>query len=313
MSIFSRSSWHSSLFLDAKAKTELSFWLEGLYQFNGQPIWRSPSAVRVVYSDASDTGFGSYLVEHGKHVVHGQWSEAESRESSTWRELRAVSESLEAVAQKLTNLRVRWFTDNQNVVRIIQVGSRILKLQQEALNIFRLTVKHNILLEPEWIPENKLADQLSRVIDYDDWGLSYHMFSFVEARWGPHSVDRFASGHNAKLSRFNSRYLVKDSEAVDAFTVDWGGENNYFCPPIHLVPRVLFHAEACGCVPEWPSAVFWPLICPRENSFAVFVTDWVYLPLSTNLIVEGIRGAHLFKNRIPNTNVLALRIDYGTM
>ena len=43
-------------------------------------------------------------------------------------------------------------------------------------------------------------------------------------------MDRFASEHNAKLPRFNSRYLAYGTEAVDAFTVDWSGENNYWCP-----------------------------------------------------------------------------------
>ena len=30
------------------------------------------------------------------------------------------------------------------------------------------------MLEPEWIPRdhNQIADYLSRIVDYDDWGLS---------------------------------------------------------------------------------------------------------------------------------------------
>ena len=51
----SRISWYDSLCLDASVKEELKFWLEGVHHYNGQPIWHSPSAVRVVYSDASDT------------------------------------------------------------------------------------------------------------------------------------------------------------------------------------------------------------------------------------------------------------------
>jgi hypothetical protein len=62
-----------------------------------------------LYSDASDVGFASYIVKHGNHVVHGQWSESEAQKSSTWRELRAVSETLQVVAKKLANNRVRWF------------------------------------------------------------------------------------------------------------------------------------------------------------------------------------------------------------
>ena len=44
--------------------------------------------MRVVYSDASDTGFGGYTVEHGYHMAQEQWSQNEAACSSTWRELR---------------------------------------------------------------------------------------------------------------------------------------------------------------------------------------------------------------------------------
>ena len=58
----------------------------------------TPAAVRVVYSDASSTGYGGYLVEHGNHVAHGQWNEQEKGKSSTWRELAAVDRVLRAVS-----------------------------------------------------------------------------------------------------------------------------------------------------------------------------------------------------------------------
>ena len=50
----------------------------------------------MVYSDASDVGYGGYMVEHGNRVTNGQWSEREAQESSTWRELRAVRLTLES-------------------------------------------------------------------------------------------------------------------------------------------------------------------------------------------------------------------------
>ena len=70
----------------------------------------------------------------------------------------------------MINHRIRWFTDNQNVVRIIQVGSGKENLQAEALRIFELTVRYSIRLEPEWIPreQNQTADYISRIIDYDN-------------------------------------------------------------------------------------------------------------------------------------------------
>ena len=44
--------------------------------------------------------------------------------------------------------------------------------------------------------------------------------------------------------------------------------------------------------------------------FASYLVDLMYLPLSENSFVRGKRGACLFKEGIPNTNVLALRIDF---
>ena len=45
---------------------------------------------------------------------------------------------------------------------------------------------------------------------------------------GVHSIDRFADNYNSHLPRFNSRFACPGAEAVDAFTVDWGGgENNW--------------------------------------------------------------------------------------
>jgi len=43
---------------------------------------------------------------------------------------------LEALKSKLSNERVCWFTDNQNVAHILLVGSKKPDLQEEALAIF---------------------------------------------------------------------------------------------------------------------------------------------------------------------------------
>ena len=88
--IESRSSWCDKLVLNEEVKREIEFWVSGLKMFNSQPIWHRPSAVRIVYSDASDTGYGGYVVEHGPYIAHGQWTEEEAKSSSTHRELKAV-------------------------------------------------------------------------------------------------------------------------------------------------------------------------------------------------------------------------------
>ena len=128
-----RDFWSDFLSLTPDALSELSFWQSNLEEYNCQPLWREPGAVRVVYSDASDTGFGGYVVEHGHYVAHGQWDVTEAQQSSTWRELRAVRMVFESLIPKLRNCRVKWLTDNLNVSRILEIGS---KTRVEALLIF---------------------------------------------------------------------------------------------------------------------------------------------------------------------------------
>lgn len=51
-------SWCQWLSISSDARSELRFWVSCMDQFNGQDMWPKPSAVRVVYSDASGTGYG---------------------------------------------------------------------------------------------------------------------------------------------------------------------------------------------------------------------------------------------------------------
>ena len=311
-----RLAWCHRLTLSDEASQEIDFWLSEITKFNGSHIWPKPSAVRVVYSDASATGYGGYMVEHGNLIANGEWSPDEAKQSSTWRELRAVKMVLESFQSKLKHERVRWFTDNQNVVKIVQYGSTKPSLQAEALDIFSICVQGNIRLEPEWIPreQNELADYYSRIVDYDDWMLNPTIFTWFDTIWGPHTIDRFANAMNAQTQRFNSRFWSPGIEAVDAFTCSWAGENNWWCPPIHLVPRVFRHAQytkANGTliIPQWFSSPFWPLLFPDGFMPAEFVEGVIELPISDTLILPGQSGANLFKG-LPNTPMLALRLIF---
>ena len=310
-----RQAWCDMLIVTVtpEAQAELEFWLREMAKFNGQDIWPSPSAVRVVYTDASLQGYGGYTVEHGCHIAQGHWLQEEAVKSSTWRELRAVRQVLEAFAPKLRNERVRWFMDNQNVTRIIATGSKKPDLQAETLAIFSTAVANNIRIEPEWIPreENELADYLSRIMDYDDWSLDGAIFQQLDHRWGPHTIDRFASHYNTQLPRFNSRCWNPGTEGVDAFTCDWSKDINWLCPPVFLIPRVIRHASKCHAkgtlvVLEWPSAPFWPIIFPTAGIPALFVTDSVVLDKADLLLHPG---SNLFHGE-PNTNFIALQINF---
>ena len=53
-----RTPWDQLLFVSPEIRNELSFWQSNIDSINGKPMSPKSSAVGVVYSDASDTGFG---------------------------------------------------------------------------------------------------------------------------------------------------------------------------------------------------------------------------------------------------------------
>ena len=125
---------------------------------------------RIVYSDASSVGCGSVIAIEGK-VFQQNWSEQESSESSTFRELKAVSLSLDAFVDELKSRTVSWFTDNQNVVSIVNKGSKVSELNSISLDIFQKCMLNGMSIDVNWIPRdlNYVADEISKIIDYDDY------------------------------------------------------------------------------------------------------------------------------------------------
>ena len=275
---------------------------------------------KISFSDASDSACGAFvqLQPEVELVSHQNWSIEETARSSTWRELKAVCLALETFANHLSGSKVVWYSDNQNVVSILLNGSRKADLQLLALQAFHICLQFRISLDPKWIPRdlNSRADLISRLIDFDDYELNDAIFQGLDELWGPHSVDRFACNYNAKLPRFNSRFSQPGSEAVDAFCQGWRFNNNWLCPPVCLIARVIKHLELCNAtgtliVPLWKSSFFWNS-CPKDGvHWSSFVIDWVYLPKFQDLFIKGKARNSLFGSRSLNFDVVALRIDFS--
>ena len=145
---------------------------------------------------------------------------------------------------------LKWYTDNQNCVRIIQSGSMKEPLQILAFSIFSICNQNGISLETQWIPrdENSKAHYFSKMIDHEVWGVSDEYFDFIDSWWVRHTIDRFTSQLNNKTSRFN--FL--------------------FCAIKHLV----FH-KAVGTliVRKWVSSHLWPYIFCADLKYKDYVKD----------------------------------------
>ena len=67
--ISAQNSWFSNFYLEDSVVEELVFCQSNLDHLNGRRIRFKSPAVRVAYSDASDTGYGGYIVELGPQVA----------------------------------------------------------------------------------------------------------------------------------------------------------------------------------------------------------------------------------------------------
>ena len=105
--------------------------------------------------------------------------------------------SLKAFGPILRNSRIKWFTDSQQSVCIVKVGSMHFALHTLAIGIFEFCIRNNIELSVQWIPRslNQKADSISKFMDIDDWLITSEFFGLLHQYWGPHTIDSVSYTH----------------------------------------------------------------------------------------------------------------------
>ena len=155
--------------------------------------------------------------------------------------------------------------------------------------------------------QNTFADYLSRGSPLDELVLRPTAWSALERRWGPHTVDRYATARNTQLRGFNSLLPERASSGASTLAQDWHGENNYVFPPVSELPRIaqLLHErpllQATVIAPHWPAqAWFQQLVAIASHvetwrASAVAVSP-AWLPGSAR---HALTGAMLTFFRVP--------------
>ena len=64
-----------------------------------------------------------------------------------------------SIYETIQRQTVKWYNDNQNVVNIINEGSKKSDLQTIAVNIANLLGCNNIKKIPEWVPRQENIEQ----------------------------------------------------------------------------------------------------------------------------------------------------------
>ena len=216
--LLARAGWDAPVIVNSKAVDEIIFWMENTAILNGRDLSIIEQYSSIVYSDASGTGYGGYVVNIIDNEVMGRWDSVEGIQSSTWRELEAVYRVLLSLLDILQGQKVKWYTDNQNIVHILNKGSRKIDLQQIFIKIANVCTLHNIVLLPQWVPreENVKADKISKS-----------------------TIDRFVSDYNTKCKVFNSKYWCPGMTGINAFDQYWGQENNWIVPPPSVAQKCM--------------------------------------------------------------------------
>lgn len=309
-----RASWNSRVVVSDAAQRELRFWLENVREKNKAELESISSYSVNVFTDASSTGYGGYIQENSGCYMFGIWSLDEVERSSTWRELEAVLRMLYTYEKCLEGQCVQWYTDNKNIVSIIEKGSMKPDLQEKAIVIQTVCEHSQISLNPIWVnrDNNRKADSLSRIYDSDDWQISNSVFQYLANIWGPFTVDRFSCGYNAKCIRFNTRWWCPGTLGVDAFAQNWSNETNWMVPPPRLAGKVIDKivkdkADGTLIVPLWKSACFWPKLFSHDK-FANFVE--ASKVFSCKVIEKGKGRNGIFGNKNSNFNIIALKIKH---
>ena len=236
--IASRSSWDDLVGISNDCIQELEWWLMSVESFNYREV--RPDLIDLQLEvDASSSCWGATL--NGLEAK-GDWNSRVSRQSSNHRELLAILMALETFKNFLSGLTVEILSDNSTAGAYVRnKGGPVPELSEIATAIWALAEDAQFKIVCTHIPGvlNSTADRLSRTPDTHNWMLHPVLFRLLEKRFGPFSIDRFATNLNSQLPRFNSRFWEPNSEGVNALAQDWSLENNYANPPWALIPRVL--------------------------------------------------------------------------
>lgn len=112
-----------------------------------------------------------------------------------------------------------------------------------------------------------ITDYESRHLnDSSDWMLNKQIFNSIQQRFGPFSMDLFASFRNTQLKVFFSWKPDPMATAVDTLAQEWRHHRPYLFPPFALVGRALQKIKeekvpfALLVAPVWPAQLWHSLL-----------------------------------------------------
>ena len=291
-----RAAWRAHTLVSAQALVEAQYWRRTIHFIRGAPIAPRTIPARLVATmgaDTSDSASGGFLVEHGQPAARNFLQRLENDEcnrSSTERELLGLARLLRAFQTKIVAPSIQLYCDSQTAYRALRRGSNKPAIHAAARQVWSAAIEAGKELIPAWLPretdEIRICDDLSKLVQAQDWQLDVSVFAELVRRYGEPSVDAFADPGNAQVARYYTRFHIRGTAGVDAFTQDWAAEELvYAFPPFSMVGRtvryaIMMHAKLLIIAPDRPGAPWAPML--TRGSFGV--RDVYKIPLREGLI-----------------------------
>eukprot|EP00873_Tetraselmis_striata_P020642 jgi/Tetstr1/440906/TSEL_029177.t1 len=155
--------------------------------------------------------------------ARGLWYDCNRKLHITYKELKAVRY---AVLTFVRGRSVLLHEDNMVVVYVFaNLTSRSPMLMMELRQLWFILDSNDISIRARTIKTTSNicgADRLSREIDYEDWAFNLRHFNHLDNIWGHHTIDRFVTMENARLTRYISRWRDPCNEATDSLSLSDG-------------------------------------------------------------------------------------------
>jgi len=256
----------------------------------GRPLWPG-AATMLLDTDASGSGWGAVL--NSSAEARGCHGVDRNGLHINCLELGAVTRALLSFRHLLpAGSIIRLRTDSMVALGVMRAGSsRSPVLMDEMRDLHEVCADLDVELRIEHVSSalNEWADRLSREHDSTDWTLRTATFSALNARYGPHTIDLFASAQSARCRRFYARWMCPGALATNAFDQVWVNENAWANPPFHLVGAVVSRvlrtqATVTLIAPVWRAQHWWKRAVEG-------CSEWHILPPADGVFTHASRSA----------------------
>jgi hypothetical protein len=148
---------------------------------------------------SSDYGWGAVIKDNPDYQARGFWDARDCQHHITWKELRAVRHAIESFLPQLRGRNVLLPEDNNPVVATLtKLTTRSPVIMTKLRRMWYMLDTNDIRIRPHYIRSaaNLCVDTLNRDLDIEDRQLNPRIFLHMHDRWGPLTIDSFASMRN---------------------------------------------------------------------------------------------------------------------